>query len=601
MKQQLLLLFTALCLCSSALAQQIDVTIVNNSADPELRLVDVYVEQAGEYYKIEDLAYQTGRNASEVAFLFSNFETKIHFAPSNSTNVNDAFVNRVFEGEEGDAFVLVLNGLRSTTGFLANPDGRATTPTLNLLKVPLAPSDPVSNTGIFVIHGSTDMTRFDLKLSNRPALAAMNLGYGDQTQTMVEVKRESIGMQMLQAGTQKILGGFNVDLSGVTPITVFVLSGFQTPGDNNGSTDSLALLGVLESGAVVRYPLTSGSQSARVQFIHNMAEPTFSVMNLWLNRELLTRNFQYRRGTAFADFPAGVPLKFGFSLNTVTNYAQVRDTIELPTLRPGRSYQILFSGIKDSARYVGNPDSINIKLSATIFEGGLERSPETGSTALRTIHGVQDAPGLSFETRRRGSLNNRLAYTDGSAVYNVAPAGTDTIVVRNLTTGAIIASFQADLRGNDRATSLLASGFLDPAKNNNASAANYGFRLLLIEANGTSTVLSNAIDTLAQDTTKPDTTNSIYELGLVDPSAWSVAPIPASTQVVISVLAPEFSLARFDIFDIHGTRLASQQASGANDLRATFSAELLPSGTYHVVATLPDGRILGTTKLVIAR
>ncbi len=596
----------AICTSLAVYAQQVDVTIVNNSADPELRLVDVHITQAGEVYKIEDLTYQTGRNASDVAFLFAGFEVDIRITTAKS--VDPANIRTLgstkFTGEEGDAYVLVLNGVLGT-GFVANPDERPITSTLSLVKVPLEPGDPVQNTGLFFVHGSTDMNKFDLRISNRAGIAVRNFTYGDQTSSMVEVKREIVGMQMFEPGTQKLLGGFVVDLSGVTPITVFVLSGFQTPGDNKSSTDSLSLIGILESGAVVRYPLTSGSQSARVQYIHNMAEPTYGVANIWLNKELNVRNLQYRRGTAYTDFPAGVPLQFGVSANSVQAFTQVRDTFDLPTLRPGKRYQVLFTGIRDSARYVRNPDSVNVKIDVLILEDALERSPGTDSAAIRVVHGVQDAPSLSFETRRRGVLANRLTYKQGSAVYNVARAGVDTVMVRNLATGTIIASFQMDLRGNNRAATLLATGFLDPARNNNANPTNYGLRLVLIDANGTATVLTTAVDTLARDTTTvpPDTndTTSVYWERLVDHNAWTVAPVPASNNVVVTVKAPTFALARFDVIDATGIRRASYTATGSNELTATIDGSSLPSGTYHIVATLPDGRLLGTTAVVIAR
>lgn len=596
----------ALCTVLSTSAQQIDVTIVNNSADPELRLIDVIIKQAGVEYLAEDIAYQTGRNVSSVAFLFAGLEVEMIVRTAKSLNASNirTLGTTTFIGDEGDAFVLVLNGVIGD-GFAANPDGRPTTPSLNLVKVPLEPGDPVQNTGLFFVHGSTDMNKFDLRISNRTGTAIQAFTYRDQTSTMIEVKREIVGMQMFEPGTQKLLGGFVVDLSGVTPVTVFVLTGFQTPGDNNGSRDSLALLGILESGAVVRFPLTSGSQSARVQYIHNMAEPTFGVANIFLNKELNQRNFQYRRGTAYTDFPAGVPLQFGIAPNSVQAFSGVRDTFDLPTLRPGRRYQVFFTGIRDSARYVPNPDSVNIRVDVLIFEDALERSPGTDSAAIRVVHGVQDAPKLSFETRRRGMLANSLSYKEASSVYNVNRAGIDTVMVRNLTTGSIIASFQMDLRGNNRAVTLLASGFLDPARNNNANPTNYGLRLVLIDANGNATVLTTAVDTLAKDTTTvpPDTndTTSVVWERMVDHDAWTVAPIPASHNVVVAVKAPTFAICRFDVLDATGVRRGSYTATGSEELTATIEAGSLPSGTYHIIATLPDGRLLGTTSFVIAR
>lgn len=592
--RKLLLLACFLFGFASAQAQFVDITFVNNSADPALATVDIYLSQEGIVYAIEDIGFQSARNASDVAALFAGLPITIKVAPGNSIDESSAFITQTINPLEDEVFVAIVNGVQNAAGFAPNPDGRPILASMNIINVELAPSDPLNKSGFYFMQGSTDIQRCDVKVSGSNTTIASGLNYGQNSTSMVELTRSpSTIIQVLEAGRVRELGAFVVDLNNLPGVNVLVLSGFRDTAVNAGDA-TLSLLAVREDGTVVRVPVSSGSQTARVQFINTTATPIYASMNIWLNgTRITTPGLQYRRGTTFLDVPAGVPLRIGLAQGSTSQIRDVRDSIQMPALRPGRTYQIAIVGVRDTASYAKNPDSANISMQGVLMELAREL-PDTNKTALRVLHASTDAPTVKIETRGRGVIAPQLGY-GGFTDYTNADPRMDSVYVRLASNDSVLFGFELDLRGSNRAVTLVASGFVDRAANNNADVA-YSFALCLVAANGTNTCLTRAVDTV-----RVDTTVSVVAESIVAPSAWTVSPLPASQSVTVTVDAPGVDVARFEIYSANGVFVASAIATGADAPAITLDASALPAGLYHVRGTLPDGRPLGVTKFVITR
>ena len=50
------------------------------------------------------------------------------------------------------------------------------------------------------------------------------------------------------------------------------------------------------------------SQTARVQVIHNSADPAANVVDIYLNDDLLINDFKFRTASPFIDAPSGLSL-----------------------------------------------------------------------------------------------------------------------------------------------------------------------------------------------------------------------------------------------------------------------------------------------------
>ena len=69
----------------------------------------------------------------------------------------------------------------------------------------------------------------------------------------------------------------------------------------------------------------ASSQTARIQVIHNAADPAADSVDIYLNGTRLLDNFKFRTATPFIDAPAGVALNIGVAPANSTTAA---DTIK---------------------------------------------------------------------------------------------------------------------------------------------------------------------------------------------------------------------------------------------------------------------------------
>lgn len=571
-------------------AQNVDITVVHNAPDPAIGVADVYITQGGITNKIEDLAYRSASNVSNVVTLFADLEVTIQIAPGTSTDASQALLTERFTPAEGDGYVMTVIGLADpSSGWVANPSGVSTAASVRRFKALSETSDPTKS-GIYLVHAATDFDACDVYIRGTAKALATNLKYGDQMTTMVEVARGRVTFDFTQVGQKtKVLGSFSVDLGALSSVSVFQLSGFKTPGDNKTSTDTLSLIAVMADGQVARFPLLSGSQTARVQLVHNVAVPTVATVDLYLNGERRVDNFSFRKATPFADMPAGTPLAFGIAPATSKDAKEIVATIDVPALRPGRTYTMIVSGVTDTAAFAKNPDGRNITPSITVLEGALEASAVDGKNALRIVHGATDAPSVIVESDGT-PFGGALGYGDATAEYAAVEPAQDTLWVADPTTKKRLKGYVADLRGSKKAFIALASGFMDPTKNANGPA----FRLVLVDASGTVTTNMPELTPDGGDTS--DTTTSVNE-PIVPVSAWSVAPNPVEDLLTVGVEAP-LDHAVFVVFDVTGTALMRVNAEGAGRPIVTFSTLQLSPGSYIVRGLTPDGRLLGSTRFV---
>ncbi|RPI73701.1 MAG: DUF4397 domain-containing protein, partial [Ignavibacteriales bacterium] len=67
------------------------------------------------------------------------------------------------------------------------------------------------------------------------------------------------------------------------------------------------------------------AQTARLQVIHNAADPGAASVDIYLNGSLLLDNFGFRNATPFIDAPAGIPINIGVA---GPNSTSVSDTLK---------------------------------------------------------------------------------------------------------------------------------------------------------------------------------------------------------------------------------------------------------------------------------
>lgn len=591
---RLLTLLAIVFATTTAGAQVAQVTFLHNAADPTLAVVDLYVSQSGNTTKVEDLAFQKASPLSE-AFIFGGIEVTFSIAPSTSTSEAEKLLSYSFTPNADAGYIVIAQGVASSTGYVPNPDGKNISASMSHFEVPLFSGNP-NQTGVMFAHGATDLEKCDVYSRGGATPLFRDLIYSEHIDTMKNVDRKRTTFDLTKVGDKKtVYASFEVDFASYSSETiVLVVSGFKTPNDNNNATTPLALLAVLEDGSVVKNDLIAGSQTARVQIVHNAADPAAASVDIWVDGVKSIDNLAFRKASAFTDLPAGSPLTIGFAPATSTAYKDTIKTVVLPALRPGRSYHLIAQGVVDTSKFAKNPGGRDIALNIFVAEGALEKSSETGKTSVRSAHGATDAPTVRIE----GSLANytgNVSYGDITSEYiNVTPS-MDTLWLVSSDSGKKIKGWEANFAGSDRATMVLASGFLDPVANNNGPA----FKLILVDASG------NVNDRLTE--VNPPVT-SVEEEDIVPATLWRLMPNPANDQFTLSVPLTA------DLVKAHGMLLTAQvftsqgvlvgvfpmQTQGLN-ATVTVPTSAIAQGSYYVHVTTAGGVHVGAGMVQIAR
>ncbi|MCG6960674.1 DUF4397 domain-containing protein, partial [bacterium BMS3Abin03] len=100
------------------------------------------------------------------------------------------------------------------------------------------------------------------------------------------------------------------------------------------------------------------AQTARLQVIHNAADPAAVSVDIYLNGTLLLDNFGFREATPYIDAPAGTPINIGVA---GPNSTSASDTLKnfTVTLTENETYVAVANGVLDPGSFASNPDGRN--------------------------------------------------------------------------------------------------------------------------------------------------------------------------------------------------------------------------------------------------
>jgi hypothetical protein len=578
-----LIIATFVAAWSTSSAQLSLFTFLNNSPDPTFATADLYVTQAGIVSKIEDVPFQGANNLNSIA-VFGDLDVTFSVAPGNSIDVNEAKATFTFTPGADKGYMVMVHGVSNATGYVPNPDSKPIALKMTSFEVVPYTADP-NKTGVYFVHGVSDMETGDFWFRGGSKVAVAGMGYTDNAATVAATERKTVTVDFTKAGDKsKALASFSVDFATLaSSVVVCVTSGFKTPSENGTGKDTMALLSVLEDGRVVRSPLLAGSQTSRVQIIHNAADPTAAVVDLWVNGTKAFDNVSFRKATPFTNVPANSPLVIGIAPATSSSYKDTLGTVTLDPLRPGRTYSLVATGVLDSTKFRRNPNGKAINFEIAVLDGALEASPEAGKTAVRVAHFSTDAPRVSIASTATNYATN-VTYGDAAATYALVSPAQDTLWVSG-EDGKRIRGYVCDLRGQNKAFLALASGFFIPDSNQTGPA----FKLILVEPNGTVNASLQEVE--------PGPV-SVEEL--LDASAsWVVGPVPARERV--SVVVPTAAV-RYEVVSVSGAVVAQGEfTTDAAGARATIDVSALSTGTYMIRATNVDGTPLGLRSIVVQR
>src|SRR5690606_25729114 len=126
----------------------------------------------------------------------------------------------------------------------------------------------------------------------------------------------------------------------------------------------------LPNGAIAA--LTPVTPTARLQVIHNAAEPAASVVDIYVNDALYENDFAFRAATEFRTVPANVTLNIQVAPGNSSSSAQAIATIPV-TLEDGKTYVAIANGVLGSG-FAANPDGADIGFNLSAVDGIREKA-----------------------------------------------------------------------------------------------------------------------------------------------------------------------------------------------------------------------------------
>ncbi|MBP6731224.1 MAG: DUF4397 domain-containing protein [Chitinophagales bacterium] len=228
----------------------------------------------------------------------------------------------------------------------------------------------------------------------------------------------------------------------------------------------------------------AGGPSAYVQIFHNCADPAADTVSVFVDfgggQSSLLPSLAFRQATSFVNVPSGTSFTVhvkakGSNAGSPSLYSEV-----LGPLAADSSYVVVASGVVGSG-FAANPNSVSTAFDLKVLAPARRASFNAGKVEFAVFHGSTDAPAVDVNLSGGATLVPNAKFGDASGYLSVAPTWYP-IDIAAAGTSTVVASYLADLSTlSGGAAVVFASGFLNPANNNNGPA----FGLFAVLANGT--------------------------------------------------------------------------------------------------------------------
>ncbi|MBS1619605.1 MAG: DUF4397 domain-containing protein [Bacteroidetes bacterium] len=534
-------------------AQTANLQVIHNCADPAAASVDVYVNGT---LALDNFAF---RSATGFLSLPAGVALNVGVAPATSMSAADTLKNFTLGPLQADSSYIVVASGVVATGFAANPNGKSTAFDLKVIDHAKTASG-AGTVSFAVFHGVTDAPGVDVNLSTGGNLVS-NAQYGDASGYLT-VPPTWYPIDIAPAGVSTPLVQYVADLSGLGGKSALVIaSGFLTPSSNNNGP-SFAILAVLADGTVVTLPQ---QQQSYVQVIHNSPDPAADSVDVYVDGTKAISNFKFRTATPYIQLLSNVNHTVAVAPANSTNVSQAIATFPNIMLDPDSSYVVTASGVVGTG-FAANPDGRSTAFTLLIKPNARRQASSSGEFDFFVIHGAPDAPSVDVSVEVPSILAvNNASYTDQTG-YLPVPVGSYVFDLQDSAGSTTLKRYLADLSSlGGQSGVALASGFLNPANNNNGPS----FGIWVALASG-----GNLIP-LSDVTGIKDITN---EIGL------SLYPNPTSSKINISLKGQANTV---EVMNLTGAVVKTINANGAENI--TINTSDLSAGIYTMHITTRNG------------
>lgn len=534
------------------------VQAIHNSADAAASTVDVWLKTTlGSQLLIDDFGFRTATPFIDAP---AGTPITVAIAPSNSTTINDTIpgLSSTYNLVAGETYVLIAEGIVSTSGYTPSiPFG------ISVYAMSREQASTTGNTDVLVHHGSTDAPTVDVRERTLATTVVDNASYGDFA-GYLELPNADYILDIQDATGSVTVASYQAPLATLglaDSALVVVASGFLNPANNSNGPAFGLWVALPTGGNLIQLP-TATPPTARVNIIHNSADAAASVVDVWLNGALAINDFTFRTATGFIDLPATTPLQVAIA---PSNSSTINDTI------PGLVFNGVNFGINEKYVVIANgivttgntysPNNTVAPFDFHVYSMGREVANTVGNTDVLVYHGATDAPTVDVDEITAGNLVDDASYAD-FAGYLELPTNDYVLQVKNAAGTQVVKSYDAPLATlnlDDSALVVLASGFLNPAANNNGPA--FGL-FVALSSGGTLIPLPES------------TTSGINEENIV---SLAVYPNPAQDFIKINGLSSSF--VDISIIDVSG-RIVWEANQYTNNV---IDVSMLSNGYYQLM------------------
>jgi hypothetical protein len=438
---------------------QARVQVIHNSADAAAEFVDVWLNDV---LLIDNFEFRT---ASPFIDAPAGVDFDITIQPASSTDTTNGLARFTYNLMDNNTYVLVANGIVLAEGY--NPP----TPfNIDVYAMGREMAMEGTNTDVLVVHGSTDAPVVDVvEVGAGAGTIVDDLEYAEFA-GYLELPTADYALQIRDMTGTTTVAEFaaplaTLELDGAA--LVIVASGFLNPSVNNDGPAFGLWVALPAGGELIPLPSVPIS-TARVQVIHNSADAAAETVDVWLNDILLIDDFMFRTASPFIDAPANVDFDVTIqpASSTDTTNGLARFTYNLAG---GSKYVLVANGIVIPDGY-NPPTPFNIN----VYAMGREMAMEGTNTDVLVVHGSTDAPVVDVVEvgAGAGTIVDDLEYAE-FAGYLELPTADYALQIRDMTGTTTVAEFAAPLAALDldgAALVVVASGFLNPAVNNDGPA-----------------------------------------------------------------------------------------------------------------------------------
>ncbi|MFN3402703.1 MAG: T9SS type A sorting domain-containing protein [Cytophagaceae bacterium] len=293
--------------------------------------------------------------------------------------------------------------------------------------------------------------------------------------------------------------------------------------------------------ALYSFSFTDGfAQNARLQIIHSSADPAYATVDIYIDGNKIADDLPFRGATPYADVTTGTPVTVGLAPGNSTGAGDIVKSFTHTFVASTRNVAMI-GGVSGSG-YAANPDGRDIQLNFHNNFAAKEMANDPATVEVDFLHGSTDLPIVKVMVDNGGgTIANNVGFGHNGG-YKVVQPQAYTFTVTDYSGTTTIETYNADLSElAGKGIVIFASGFRNPASNNNGTAMDVYYAL----PNGSTGPLNDLIIA----STKKD-------LAFTELKAY---PVPATQNLSVEITNNNAAEATLQVLNLYGQAMDAEK------------------------------------------